>query len=85
MILNSPHPATFARELQGSAEQQQASAYMNFLARPDAEALLAEDDYRRLWPFFTSMGAGPDRFGWLTDAVRQQYRDAGRTDADRPF
>ena len=78
MILNSPHPATFARELQGSAEQQQASAYMNFLARPDAEALLAEDDYRRLWPFFTSMGAGPDRFGWLTEAVRQQYRDVWR-------
>ena len=78
VILNSPHPATFARELQGSAEQQQASAYMNFLARPDAEALLAEDDYRRLWPFFTSMGAGPERFGWLTEAVRQQYRDVWR-------
>ena len=25
---------------------------MNFLCRPDAEALLAENDFARLWPFF---------------------------------
>ena len=41
VILNSPHPGTFARELRDSPAQQAASAYMNFLARPDAEALLA--------------------------------------------
>jgi len=45
------------------------------LARPDAEALLAADDYRRMWPFFITMRAGPEGFGWLTEAVRQQYRD----------
>src|SRR5690606_14223896 len=64
--------------------QQEASAYMNFLARPDAEQLLAADDYRRLWPFFTGMKAGADGFGWLTKAVKQQYRevwDAGLTGA----
>jgi pimeloyl-ACP methyl ester carboxylesterase len=84
VIVNSPHPGTFARELRDDPAQQAASAYMHFLSRPDAEALLAEDDYRRLWGFFTSMGAGADGFGWLTDAVKAQYRDvwdAGLTGA----
>jgi pimeloyl-ACP methyl ester carboxylesterase len=73
-IINSPHPGTFLRELQNSPEQQAASAYMNFLIRPDAEALLAEDDFRRLWEFFTKMGAADGPHAWLTDAVRAQYR-----------
>ena len=75
-MINSPHPATFLRELQHSPAQQAASAYMNFLCRPDAEALLAENDFARLWPFFTDMGAADevgrrrvaDRFG------TEQYR-----------
>ena len=75
VIINSPHPGTFARELRHNSAQQQASAYMHFLARPDAEALLAADDYRRLWPFFTLMGEGAEGHGWLTEAVCQQYRD----------
>lgn len=74
VIINSPHPGTFARELATSAQQQAASAYMNFLARPDAEALLAEDDFRRLFGFFEALKAGPDGFGWLTEPVRAQYR-----------
>jgi pimeloyl-ACP methyl ester carboxylesterase len=48
---------------------------MNFLARPDAEALLAADDYRRLWPMFLGMKAGTDGFGWLTEPVKDQYRE----------
>jgi len=85
VIINSPHPATFLRELKHSPEQQAASAYMNFLCRPDAEELLAENDYARMWPMFTNMGAADSSRvggGWLTDAVRQQYReiwDAGMT------
>ena len=73
VILNAPHPGTFLRELQQSATQQAASAYMNFLIRPDAEALLQEDDYRRLWEFFTNMMPNPER-GWLTQEVKAQYR-----------
>ena len=73
-IINSPHPGTFLRELQNSPEQQAASAYMNFLIRPDAEALLAEDDYRRLWTFFTNMGAADGPHAWLTEDVKAQYR-----------
>ena len=74
VIINSPHPGTFLRELKNSVAQQACSAYMNFLVRPDAEKLLAQDDYRRLWEFLT------DRFGahaaaWLTDDVKAQYRE----------
>jgi pimeloyl-ACP methyl ester carboxylesterase len=69
VLINSPHPATFLRELRASPAQQAASAYMNFFCRPDAEALLAENDYARLWPFFGNAG-------WLTEALRAQYRAA---------
>lgn len=74
VIINSPHPGTFLRELQNNPQQQAASAYMNFLIRPDAEALLAEDDYRRLWTFFTNMGATTGPHAWLTDELKAQYR-----------
>jgi epoxide hydrolase 4 len=75
VIINSPHPATFLRELQHSAAQQAASAYMNFLCRADAAALLTANDFARLWPFLTMRSAAaPSGGGWLTDAVRAQYR-----------
>jgi pimeloyl-ACP methyl ester carboxylesterase len=74
VMINSPHPATFLRELRGSAAQRQASAYMNFLCRPDAAALLAADDYGRLWPFLTGMGTAT----WLDAVMRERYRAAWR-------
>ncbi len=85
-IINSPHPGSFLRELKHSPAQRDASAYMNFLIRPDAETLLAQDDFRRLWAFFENMGAGADRgeagrpigAGWLTDEVRDRYRAVWR-------
>ena len=73
VIINSPHPGTFLRELQQSPAQQAASAYMNFLIRPDAEALLAENDFRRLWEFFDQWSAGMSP-AWLTQSVKDQYR-----------
>jgi pimeloyl-ACP methyl ester carboxylesterase len=81
VIVNSPHPATFLRELRTNPAQQAASAYMNFLCRPDAEALLSANDFARLWPFFTHMGAGDTTRpggGWLTDVVRERYRTVWR-------
>ena len=82
VIINSPHPGTFLRELQHNPAQQAASAYMNFLIRPDAAALLAADGYARLFGFFEKMGAAsapgspgaPIGAGWLTGALRAQYR-----------
>ena len=70
LIINSPHPATFLRELRQSPAQQQASAYMNFLCRPDAEQLLAANDYARLWPFFEERGG----HAWLDESMRARYR-----------
>ncbi len=70
-IVNSPHPGAFVRELTTNPKQQAASAYMNFLIRPDAEKLLRADDYRRLWEFFNHWGGAP----WLTESIKQQYRD----------
>jgi len=84
IIINSPHPGTFLRELQNSPAQQSSSAYMNFLIRPDAETLLAEDDYRRLWAFFTNMGAADGPHAWLNESLKDQYRkvwDKGLTGA----
>ncbi len=75
-IINSPHPGTFLRALQHSPAQQEASAYMNFLIRPEAEALLAEDDYRRLWELFSRMGAVDGPHAWLTEDVKAKYRAA---------
>ena len=70
-IINSPHPGTFLRELKSNPKQQAASAYMNFLIRPDAERLLAERDFARLWTFFSNGDGNP---AWLTEAVKDQYR-----------
>ena len=80
-IINSPHSGTFLRELQHSPAQQAASAYMNFLIRPDAEQLLAEQDFRRLFEFFMPFSSIDGMKGprvtpnWLTPAVKAQYRD----------
>ena len=76
LIINSPHPATFLRELRHSAAQQAASAYMNFLCRPDAETLLAQRGHARLWPFF-------GKAAWLTPELRAQYRAAWAGDGLR--
>jgi hypothetical protein len=70
VILNAPHPLIFARELTQSPAQQAASAYMNFLCRPGAEALLAENDFAGLWPFFDRMGG----HAWLDEGLRARYR-----------
>lgn len=81
VIINSPHPGTFLRDLQRSPAQQAASAYMNFLIRPDAAQLLAENGHARLFGFFEGMGASaapgtpgaPIGAGWLTPELRAQY------------
>jgi len=72
VIINSPHPGSFLRDLQSNPAQQAASAYMNFLIRPDAAALLAANDYERLWGFFTTMAHGPAP--WLDEAMKARYR-----------
>jgi epoxide hydrolase 4 len=70
-IINAPHAATFLRELKANPAQQAASAYMNWLCRPDAARELKADDYRRLWRMLESMGGA----SWLDDAARARYRE----------
>ena len=72
VIINSPHPATFLRDLQSNLAQQAASAYMNFLIRPDAADLLAANDYQRLWGFFNTLANGPAT--WLDEPMKDRYR-----------
>ena len=90
-IINSPHPGTFLRELQHSPTQQAASGYMNFLIRPDAEKLLAKDNFRRLLEFFMPFGMDDGKPaprtapGWLTEELRAQYRDIWRRGLTGPL
>ena len=81
LIINAPHPGTFLRELRDNPAQQKASAYMNFLCRPDAQALLTERDFARLWPFFERMGGA----AWLTPALRERYRQTWRAGLEGPL
>ncbi len=78
LIINSPHPAIFLRELRDNPLQQMASVYMNFLCRPDTAARLSENDFERLWPFFTNMGGAP----WLDELQRASYRALWRQGLD---
>jgi pimeloyl-ACP methyl ester carboxylesterase len=75
VIVNSPHPATFLRGLQHDPHQQAASSYMNFLCRPDAERLLAENDFARLFGFFSHHNT---QLGWLDEATKERYREVWR-------
>ncbi len=66
LILNAPHAATFLRALRDDPGQQAASAYMNFLCRPDAARLLSDNGHARLWGLFGSMA-------WMTPDQRARY------------
>jgi len=72
VIVNSPHPVQFARELAHSPEQQKASAYMNFFRRPGVEGVMAEDNFRRLFAMLT----GPSGESVLTETEKAAYAEA---------
>ncbi len=72
IIINSPHPAVFARELLDNSEQQVASAYMNQFRRPDAEQELSKDNYAFLAEALSHWGTQ-----WhLDEDMRQRYVEA---------
>lgn len=74
--VNCPHPVPFARDLVARPEQQQASAYMNWLRAPGAETALAKDDFARLEGFFHAMRR--DDAPWYTPGRAQRYREVWR-------
>jgi pimeloyl-ACP methyl ester carboxylesterase len=71
IVLNSPHPVPFARELASNPVQQRASAYMNWLRAPGAEEALAKDDFVRLDEFFLGMRRADAP--WYTAERRARY------------
>ena len=72
VIVNSPHPIPFARELANNAEQQAASQYMNLFRTDKAERVLSENNYQRLLGM-TLQGWGR---GSLDEAEKAAYLDA---------
>ncbi|WP_054031477.1 alpha/beta fold hydrolase [Desulfatitalea tepidiphila] len=72
VIINSPHPGVFARELLENPAQQNASAYMNLFRSPDSEEILSRNDYQYLKDALTK---GQSR--WRpSDALMQDYVSA---------
>lgn len=72
IVLNSPHPIPFARELKHSAQQRTASAYMNWLRAPGSETALARRDFAALDGFFLSMRR--EDAPWYTPQRAQRYK-----------
>jgi pimeloyl-ACP methyl ester carboxylesterase len=69
VIINSPHPAIFQRDLAGNAKQQAASSYMNFFRSPKAEAVLSENGYARMFAMLKGCGGK----SWMTEEDRAAY------------
>ena len=61
VMINSPHPYIFWRELSNSAAQQKASEYMNLFRLPKAERVLSENGYARLLTAFGHLEEGWQR------------------------
>jgi pimeloyl-ACP methyl ester carboxylesterase len=74
VIVNSPHPGVFERELANNPAQQQASQYMLFFRSPTAESTLSANGYAALLGFFASL----ERDGHWTEADRKAYLEAWR-------
>jgi len=72
IIINSPHPAVFARELLNNPQQQAASQYMLLFRSPKAEKILSENNYARLMDMVTQFGSKWD----MTEEVRLKYIQA---------
>lgn len=72
VMLNSPHPITFARELVHNPAQRAASEYMNWLRAPGSEVGLAKDSFRAIEGFFAAMnGSRP----WYSAERASRYRE----------
>jgi pimeloyl-ACP methyl ester carboxylesterase len=57
VIINSPHPAVFARELLNNPDQQKASQYMLMLRSAEAERVLSENNFARLMDVLVQFGS----------------------------
>ena len=72
IIINSPHPAVFARELLHNPAQQKASQYMLMFRTPEAERILSENNYAGLMQTLSQFGSKWE----MTDEIRLKYIQA---------
>jgi pimeloyl-ACP methyl ester carboxylesterase len=72
VILNSPHPGTFLRDLKSNPAQIAASDYMNYFCEPQAAAELSANQFEVLFSFLEK-GLKPT---WLTPEVKAHYHAA---------
>lgn len=71
VVVNSPHPWLFMRELATNPVQQAASAYMNWLRGPGSEEGLVANDFEVVERFLDDeAGVKP---AWYTPEVRARY------------
>lgn len=78
-IVNSPQAATLVQPSLDDPRQQHASAYMDFLCRPEAQRLRDVSDFERLFHFFDDIGAADVETADAKPppgATRQRFRDA---------
>jgi pimeloyl-ACP methyl ester carboxylesterase len=72
IIVNSPHPAVFARELLHNPAQQKASRYMLMFRTPEAEGILSENNYAGLMAILSQFGSMWE----MTEEDRLRYIEA---------
>ena len=72
VIINSPHPAVFARELLNNPDQQKASQYMLILRSAEAERVLSENNFARLSDVLIQFGSKWE----MSEERRLKYIDA---------
>jgi pimeloyl-ACP methyl ester carboxylesterase len=72
VIINSPHPGTFLRDLKSNPAQIAASEYMNYFCEPQAATELSANQFEVLFGFFEK-GVKPS---WLTPDIKAHYEAA---------
>ena len=77
VIVNSPHPVTFARALRDNAGQIAASQYMLLLRDAKAERVMAENNYARMLNLFSVIDPATNApISVLTAEEQALYREA---------
>jgi epoxide hydrolase 4 len=76
IIINSPHPYIFMRALVNDVDQQESSAYMNWLRNDGSELALMKDDFALLEGFFRNLGSSTP--AWFDEHTREIYHACWR-------
>ncbi len=72
VIANGVHPKLFQTAIFNDPEQRRASQYINRLRADDAEKLLSQDGYRRLFNMLSAFS----KSDWMDEARQAAYREA---------